>query len=76
MHVFVHTCKLCQIAVIVSVVSMIRGYHEYKLIWNDRTPGEELEGKMEVGNPDNSLLSNTVLNSFLANFESLSRSQC
>ena len=31
---------------------MIRGYHVYKLIWNDCTPGEELECKREPGNPD------------------------
>ena len=31
-----------------SVESMIRGYHEYKLIWNDPTLGEELEIKREL----------------------------
>ena len=28
---------------------MIRGYHEYKLIWNDPTPGEELHGVQNGG---------------------------
>ena len=31
---------------------MIRVYYEYKLIWNDTTPGEALEYKREAGKPD------------------------
>ena len=34
-----------------SVESMIRDNHEYKLIWNNTTPGEEMESKREPGNP-------------------------
>ena len=64
------------------VASMIRGYHEYKLIWNDPTSREELEYKREPGNLDDySFLSkhssaalraaaavlNAMLSSFLAN---------
>ena len=30
---------------------MIRGYHEYKLIWNNPVVGEGLLCQCEVGNP-------------------------
>ena len=45
-----------RMAVSSTVESMIRGYHEYKLIWNNPyTLGEELECKREpAGNPDDS----------------------
>ena len=32
---------------------MIRGYHEYKLIWNNPVVGEDLLCECEVGNPRN-----------------------
>ena len=31
----IHACACAQMAVSSSVESTIRGYHEYKLIWND-----------------------------------------
>ena len=34
-----------------SIELMIRGYHEYKLIWNDPVVGECLLCEREVGNP-------------------------
>ena len=34
-----------------SIESMIRGYHEYKLIWNNPVVGEDLLCEREVGNP-------------------------
>ena len=33
------------------IESMIRGYHEYKLIWNNPVVGEDLLCEREVGNP-------------------------
>ena len=33
------------------IESMIRGYHEYKLIWNNPVVGEDLLCEHEVGNP-------------------------
>ena len=33
-----------------SVNSMIRGYHEYLMIWNDPVIGEELRCEREPGN--------------------------
>ena len=34
-----------------SIESMIRGYHKYKLIWNNPVVGEDLLCECEVGNP-------------------------
>ena len=34
-----------------SIESMIRGYHEYKLIWNNPVVGEDLLCEREVANP-------------------------
>ena len=34
-----------------SIESMIRGYHEYKLIWDNPVVGEDLLCEREVGNP-------------------------
>ena len=34
-----------------SIESMIRGYHEYKLIWNNPVVGEDLLCECKVGNP-------------------------
>ena len=33
-----------------SIDSMIRGYHEYKTVWDDPVDGKELECKCEIGN--------------------------
>ena len=33
-----------------SIDSMIRGYHEYILIWNNPIVGEELDCECELGN--------------------------
>ena len=36
-----------------SIELMIRGYHEYKLIWNNPVVGEDLPlCEREIGNPD------------------------
>jgi len=34
-----------------SVESMIHGYHEYKVVWDNPIVGEDLLCKHEVGNP-------------------------
>ena len=36
---------------VLSIESMIRGYHEYKLIWNNPVVEEDLLCECEVGNP-------------------------
>ena len=48
--------RVCARMAVSSSVVSIRGYHEYKLIWDDpmHTLGEELEGNRELGNPDDS----------------------
>ena len=48
----IHTCVCARMAVLSSVESVIRGYHEY--MEQPHTLGEELECNREPGNPDDS----------------------
>jgi len=34
-----------------SIDSMIRGYHEYKVVWKNPNPGDHLICEREIGNP-------------------------
>ena len=34
-----------------SIDSMVRGYHEYEVIWESPNPGDRLMCEREIGNP-------------------------
>ena len=47
---FVSACTCWSMSYTFSFDSMIRGYHEYMLIWNNPDAGEELTCSRELGN--------------------------